>query len=52
MLTIREATDADAALIRRLISELAEYVKESDQVRTTEVTSRATASARILSFAP
>ncbi len=36
MLTIREATDADAALIRRLISELAEYVKEPDQVRTTE----------------
>jgi GNAT superfamily N-acetyltransferase len=36
MLTIRIATIADAALLRRLIWELADYEKEPDQVRTTE----------------
>jgi GNAT superfamily N-acetyltransferase len=36
MLTIRVATVADAALIRRLISELADYENEPNQVRTTE----------------
>ena len=36
MITIRAATIADAALIRRLIGELAEYEREPDQVRTTE----------------
>src|SRR5271167_1036058 len=36
MLTIRAATIADAALIRRLIWELADFEKEPDQVRTTE----------------
>lgn len=36
MLTIRAATIADAALLRRLIWELADYEKEPDQVRTTE----------------
>jgi GNAT superfamily N-acetyltransferase len=36
MLTIRDATLADAALIRRLIWELAEFEKEPDAVRTTE----------------
>lgn len=36
MLTIRAATIADAALLRRLIWELAEYEKAADQVRTTE----------------
>ena len=36
MLTIRIATIADAALIGRLIRELAEFDKELDQVRTTE----------------
>jgi len=36
MMTIRAATIADAALIRRLIGELAEYEREPDQVRTTE----------------
>ena len=36
MLTIRTATVADAALLRRLIWELADYEKEPDQVRTTE----------------
>lgn len=36
MITIRAATIADTALIRRLIGELAEYEKEPDQVRTTE----------------
>src|SRR3981189_3675958 len=36
MLTIRTATIADAALLRRLIWELADYEKEPDQVRTTE----------------
>jgi GNAT superfamily N-acetyltransferase len=35
-LTIRIATIADAALIRRLIVELAEYEKGLDQLRTTE----------------
>jgi GNAT superfamily N-acetyltransferase len=36
MLTIRAATIADAALIRQLIWELAEFEKEPDKVRTTE----------------
>ncbi|HSZ63157.1 MAG TPA: GNAT family N-acetyltransferase [Terriglobales bacterium] len=36
MLTIRNATIADAALIRQLISELAEFEKEPDAVQTTE----------------
>ena len=36
MLTIRAATIADAALLRRLIWELADYEKAPDQVRTTE----------------
>jgi len=36
MLTIRDATIADAALLRRLIGELADYEKAPDQVRTTE----------------
>jgi len=36
MLTIRPATIADAALIRKLIWELAEFEKEPDQVLTTE----------------
>jgi GNAT superfamily N-acetyltransferase len=35
MLTIRAATIADAALIRQLIWELADFEKEPDQVRTT-----------------
>jgi GNAT superfamily N-acetyltransferase len=36
MLTIREAIPEDAALIRVLIQELAEYDGEADHVRTTE----------------
>ncbi len=36
MLIIREATLADAALLRRLIWELADFEKAPDQVRTTE----------------
>jgi GNAT superfamily N-acetyltransferase len=36
MLTIRAATIADAALLRRMIWELADYEKEPDQVWTTE----------------
>jgi GNAT superfamily N-acetyltransferase len=36
MLTIRAATLADAALLRRLIWELADFEKEPDEVRTTE----------------
>ena len=36
MLTIRPATIHDAALIRQLIWELADFEKEPDQVRTTE----------------
>ncbi|HEY4840900.1 MAG TPA: GNAT family N-acetyltransferase [Terriglobales bacterium] len=36
MLTIRAATIADAALIRQLIRELAEFEKEPDAVQTTE----------------
>lgn len=36
MLTIRDATFADAALIRRFIWELADFEKAPDQVRTTE----------------
>ena len=36
MLTIRAATIADATLLRRLIWELADYEKASDQVLTTE----------------
>ncbi len=36
MLTIRAATIADAALIRQLIWELADYERAPDQVRTTE----------------
>ena len=36
MINIRAATIADAALLRRLIGELAEYEREPDQVRTTE----------------
>jgi GNAT superfamily N-acetyltransferase len=36
MLTIRAATIADAALIRQLIWELADFEKEPNQVRTTE----------------
>src|SRR5271154_3347094 len=36
MLTIRTATIADAALIRRLIWELADYEKEPDEVRITD----------------
>jgi GNAT superfamily N-acetyltransferase len=36
MLTIRAATVADAALLRRLIWELADYEKAPDEVRTTE----------------
>jgi GNAT superfamily N-acetyltransferase len=36
MLTIRAATIADAALIRQLIWELAEFEKEPDAVQTTE----------------
>lgn len=36
MLAIRTATIADAALIRRLIWELAEFEKQPDAVRTTE----------------
>ena len=36
MLTIRAATVADAALLRRFIWELADYEKAPDQVRTTE----------------
>jgi GNAT superfamily N-acetyltransferase len=36
MLTIRAATIADAALIRQLIGELAEFEKELDAVQTTE----------------
>jgi diamine N-acetyltransferase len=35
MLAIRAATLADAALIGRLISELADFEKKADQVRTT-----------------
>jgi GNAT superfamily N-acetyltransferase len=35
MLTIRAATIADAALIRNLIWELADFEKEPDEVRTT-----------------
>ncbi len=37
MLTIRAATIADAALIRQLIWELADFEKEPNKVRTTEV---------------
>jgi GNAT superfamily N-acetyltransferase len=37
MLTIRPATIADAALIKTLITELAEYESEPDQVRITAV---------------
>jgi GNAT superfamily N-acetyltransferase len=36
MLTIRAATIADAALLRKLIWELAEFEKAPDEVRTTE----------------
>ena len=36
MLNIRAATIADAALIRQLIWELADFEKEPDEVRTTE----------------
>src|SRR5271156_5363494 len=36
MLTIRDATIADAALIRRMIWELADFEKAPDDVRTTE----------------
>lgn len=36
MLTIRDAISEDAALIRALIQELAEYDGEADHVRTTE----------------
>jgi GNAT superfamily N-acetyltransferase len=36
MLTIRAATIADAALIRRLIWELADFEKQPDEVQTTE----------------
>jgi GNAT superfamily N-acetyltransferase len=36
MLTIRAATIADAALIRRLIWELADFEKAPDEVRTTD----------------
>ncbi len=36
MLTIRNATIADAALLRTLIWELADFEKAPDQVRTTE----------------
>jgi GNAT superfamily N-acetyltransferase len=36
MLTIRPATIADAALIRKMIWELADFEKAPDQVRTTE----------------
>jgi GNAT superfamily N-acetyltransferase len=36
MLTIRAATIADAALLRKLIWELADFEKSSDQIRTTE----------------
>ena len=36
MLTIRAATIADAALLRRLIWELADFEKEPDEVLTTE----------------
>ena len=36
VLTIRDAISEDAALIRTLIQELAEYEGEADQVRTTE----------------
>jgi diamine N-acetyltransferase len=36
MLTIRPATVADAALIKRLITELAAYERASEQVRITE----------------
>jgi GNAT superfamily N-acetyltransferase len=36
MLTIRAATIADAALVRRLIWELADFEKGADRVRTTE----------------
>ena len=36
MLTIRAATIADAALLRRLIWELADYEKMTDQIGTTE----------------
>ena len=36
MLTIRAASIADAALIRQLIWELADFEKEPDEVRTTE----------------
>jgi GNAT superfamily N-acetyltransferase len=36
MLTIRPATIADAALIRKMIWELADFEKEPDQVLTTE----------------
>jgi hypothetical protein len=36
MLTIRDAISEDAALIRSLIQELAEYDGEADHVRTTE----------------
>jgi len=35
MLTIRTAVAEDAALVRELVSELADFEKESDQVRTT-----------------
>jgi len=35
MLTIRDAISEDAALIRALFQELAEYDREADQVRTT-----------------
>jgi GNAT superfamily N-acetyltransferase len=36
MLTIRAATIADAALLRRMIWELADFEKEADEVLTTE----------------
>jgi GNAT superfamily N-acetyltransferase len=36
MLTIRDATIADAALLRKLIWELADFEKSSDQIHTTE----------------
>ena len=36
MLTIRAATIADAALLKKLIWELAEFEKAPDQVRNTE----------------
>jgi len=36
MLTIRAANIGDAAVVKKLISELADYEKQSDQVMTTE----------------